>query len=111
MAFESFAQCLLSPFRGVMHTLRHESAEAGRQHRTDPCPGAQRLGQLSEARRQASRVDQQYRLYPDGVDESMITAAQVEAAMRRSQEPSAGEKDDTLPPFYIELGPEEEELA
>jgi hypothetical protein len=62
-----------------------------------------------QARRQAVRVDQQYRLYPDSVDESMITAARVEATMRRSQEPSAREKDETLPPFYIELGPEEEE--
>ena len=28
MAFESFAQRLLNPFRGAMHTLRYESAEA-----------------------------------------------------------------------------------
>lgn len=56
------------------------------------------------ARRQAFVVEQQFRLYPRILDEDSITAARVEAVLRRSQIPTAN-PDDTLSTFYIELNP------
>jgi len=61
MAFESYAQRLLNPFRGAMHTLRYESAEAVTVDGVHwdiyvantaviPASGRARLGQISEIR-------------------------------------------------------------
>ncbi|MCK7496205.1 MAG: hypothetical protein MZW92_38690 [Comamonadaceae bacterium] len=55
-----------------------------------------------EARRQAALVEHQFRLYPYTIDGDAITAARVEAMLRRSTQPPAAE-DDALPTFYIEL--------
>jgi hypothetical protein len=61
MAFESYAQRLLNPFRGAMHTLRYESAEAVTVDGVHwdlyvtnsaalPASGRARHGQISEIR-------------------------------------------------------------
>ena len=57
------------------------------------------------AREQATLVHDQYRLYPETVDETAIKASLVESIMRRSQPAQASEKDNTLPTYYIELNP------
>jgi hypothetical protein len=57
-----------------------------------------------QARRRPFVVEQQFRLYPEIIDDSPILAARVEAALRRSQSPPE-QKDDTLSTFYIELNP------
>lgn len=55
-------------------------------------------------RRQAAIVEKQYRLYPMTIREDLITAARVEAVLRRSaQHPAL--TDDALSVFYIELNP------
>jgi len=61
-----------------------------------------------QARRQATLVDQQHRLYPASVDATFIPAARVEAVLRRSQQPPAQKQDDALAPFYIELNQDSE---
>jgi hypothetical protein len=61
-----------------------------------------------QARRQALRVDQQYRLYPASVDANFIPAARVEAVLRRSQQPLEHQPDEFLAPFYIELNQDNE---
>jgi hypothetical protein len=56
------------------------------------------------ARRQAAIVEKQYRLYPVTIRQDLITAARVEAVLRRSaQHPVLA--DDALSVFYIELNP------
>lgn len=56
------------------------------------------------ARRQAAIVEKQYRLYPVMIREDLITAARVEAVLRRSaQHPAAA--DEAMSVFYIELNP------
>lgn len=56
------------------------------------------------ARRQAAIVEKQYRLYPVTISEDLITAARVEAVLRRSaQHPVTS--DDAMSVFYIELNP------
>jgi hypothetical protein len=57
-----------------------------------------------QVRRQALVVESQYRLYPETVDADLIQAARVEAMLRRTV-PARREIDDSLPAFYIELGP------
>lgn len=57
-----------------------------------------------QARRQPFVVEQQFRLYPQIIDDSPILAARVEAALRRSQSPPE-QQDDALSTFYIELNP------
>lgn len=57
-----------------------------------------------QVRRQPLLVDSQFRLYPEMVDADVITAARVEAALRRSAQPLPA-ADDSLPTFYIELNP------
>jgi hypothetical protein len=57
-----------------------------------------------ELRRQVLLVDSQFRLYPEIIDADVITAARVEAALRRSAQPLPA-ADDSLPTFYIELTP------
>jgi hypothetical protein len=57
-----------------------------------------------QVRRQPLLVDSQFRLYPEMIDADAITAARVEAALRRSAQPLP-ETDDSLPRFYIELNP------
>jgi hypothetical protein len=57
-----------------------------------------------QARCQPFVVEQQFRLYPQIIDDSQILAARVEAELRRSQ--SAPERqEDALSTFYIELNP------
>jgi hypothetical protein len=47
-------------------------------------------------------VEHHFRLYPQILDDEIITAARVEAALRRSaQAPTA--EDEVIPAFYIEL--------
>jgi len=55
-------------------------------------------------RRQAAIVERQYRLYPVTIREELITAARVEAVLRRSTQHPA-QPDDPLSVFYIELNP------
>ncbi len=55
-----------------------------------------------EARRQALQVEHQFRLYPQILDDETITAARVEAALRRSTQAPVAE-DEVMPAFYIEL--------
>jgi hypothetical protein len=57
-----------------------------------------------QARRQAPVVEHQYRLYPEMIDADAITAARVEARLRRDPAP-ARPAEDSLPAFYIELCP------
>jgi hypothetical protein len=57
-----------------------------------------------QARCQPFVVEQQFRLYPEIIDDTPIVAARVEAALRRSQSPPA-QQDDALSTFYIELNP------
>jgi len=57
-----------------------------------------------QARQQPFVVEQQFRLYPQIIDDSPILAARVEAALRRSQSPPE-QQDDALSTFYIELNP------
>ncbi len=54
------------------------------------------------ARQQALVVDEQYRLCPDVIDNTMINAARVEAMMRRSL-PESDHTDEVMSTFYIEL--------
>ena len=57
------------------------------------------------ARVQATKVAEQYHLYPDIMDQSVIDAARIEARLRNTV---AEKKDDgvILSPFYLELDPE-----
>jgi hypothetical protein len=55
-----------------------------------------------EARRQALQVEGQFRLYPQILDDEIIAAARVEAALRRSSQAPVAE-DEVMPAFYIEL--------
>lgn len=57
------------------------------------------------AREQATMVHDQYRLYPETVDETAIKASIVESIMRRSQPSQENAKENTLPTYYIELNP------
>lgn len=57
-----------------------------------------------QARCQPFVVEQQFRLYPQIIDDTPILAARVEAALRRSQS-APDQQDDTLSTFYIELNP------
>ncbi len=61
-----------------------------------------------QARRTALEVEQQHRLYPASIDETFIPAARVEAMLRRKQQLPVQTQDETLPPFYIELNPDNE---
>ena len=64
-----------------------------------------RKGLEHRAREQATKVHDQYRLYPETVDETAIKASLVESILRRSQPSNENEKDNTLPTYYIELNP------
>ena len=55
-----------------------------------------------EARRQALQVEHHFRLYPQILDDETVTAARVEAALRRSTQAPVAE-DEVMPAFYIEL--------
>jgi len=57
-----------------------------------------------QARRQAQVVENQFRLYPELIDADTITAARVEARLRRDSSP-VPMADDCLPAFYIEISP------
>ena len=57
-----------------------------------------------QARCQPFVVEQQFRLYPEIIDDTPILAARVEAALRRSQS-APDQQDDALSTFYIELNP------
>jgi hypothetical protein len=70
-----------------------------------PCLDHERRRALErQVRCQSLLVDGQFRLYPEIIDADVITAARVEAALRRSAQPLP-EADDSLPTFYIELNP------
>ena len=57
----------------------------------------------TRARTQALVVEEQFRLYPEIVDQGMIEAARVEAAMRKTQATHEPEKiDNRQATFYIE---------
>jgi hypothetical protein len=56
------------------------------------------------ARKQALVVDQQYLLYPEVVDESVIRTARVEAKLRKTGMRTA-RQDEVMSTFYIELNP------
>ena len=57
-----------------------------------------------KARQQALVVANQYKLYPDIIDQESINCARVEARMRNST-PSEEPQDKTMSTFYIELNP------
>ena len=56
-----------------------------------------------EARRQVLLVENHFRLYPQTLDADVITAARVQAVLRRSSQ-KPPDDDQVLPAFYIELG-------
>ena len=57
------------------------------------------------ARKQALIVQQQYKLYPEIIDESAINTARVEAILRRNEIQPEEEEDKILSTFYLELYP------
>lgn len=57
-----------------------------------------------KARQQALNVADQYKLYPDIIDQGSINSARVEVRMRNSF-PSEEPQDKTMSTFYIELNP------
>ena len=50
-------------------------------------------------------VEQQYRLYPEIIDQSIINTARVEAMLRNSQVGPEEEEEKVLSTFYLELNP------
>lgn len=56
------------------------------------------------ARNQALIVEQQYRLYPEIIDNAAINTARVEAMFRNSQ-PEPEEEENVLSTWYLELNP------
>lgn len=58
----------------------------------------------SDARKQALIVEQQYRLYPEIIDNAAINSARVEAMLRHSQ-PEPEEEENILSTWYLELNP------
>ena len=56
--------------------------------------------------KQALIVEQQYKLYPEIIDQSAINTARVEAKFRNSQvNPEEEEEEKVLSTFYLELNP------
>lgn len=53
--------------------------------------------------RQAKRVAEQYRLYPEVVDGERLTAARVQAALDLPSGQRESSEPETLSPFYLEL--------
>jgi hypothetical protein len=58
----------------------------------------------SEACARPLLVAQQYRLYPEIIDVSVIRAARVEARLRKSR-PEDNDSESVMPTYYIELHP------
>jgi hypothetical protein len=54
------------------------------------------------ARSRTLAVEKHFRLYPEVVDSEALTAARVEAALRRNQQQEK-EQDETMATYYIEL--------
>ncbi len=59
-----------------------------------------RLERLAQS--QALHMEKQHRLYPQIIDRELLSAARVEAALRRNQ-PDQITSEDTLSTYYIEL--------
>lgn len=57
------------------------------------------------ARRQALIVEQQYRLYPEIIDNSTINTARVEALFRHNEVQAVEEEEKILSTFYLEMYP------
>lgn len=55
--------------------------------------------------KQALIVEQQYKLYPEIIDQSTINTARVEAKFRNSQVMPEEEEEKVLSTFYLELNP------
>jgi hypothetical protein len=51
------------------------------------------------------KLVQHYRLYPEIIDTAIIDAARVEVRLRETV-PEAGQQEQSLSPFYVELDPE-----
>ena len=66
---------------------------------------ATRLRFEQTARKQALIVEQQYKLYPEIIDEAVIKTARVEALLRKSQPSPEEEEEKVLSTFYLELNP------
>ena len=67
-------------------------------------PGMRRHFEQS-ALKQALIVEQQYRQYPEIIDQSKINTARVEAMFRNSQAESEEDEEKVLSTFYLELNP------
>ena len=57
------------------------------------------------AQSQPMKLVQHYRLYPEIIDTAIIDAARVEVRLRETV-PEAGQQEQSLSPFYVELDPE-----
>lgn len=122
-----YSQRTLNPFRGVMNIIELDNADAvttdcitWAQDSIDQlisdylewqAPWLLLLSNLSReqrtelevvARQRAIEMASQYRLYPEMIDASQLTAARVEAQLRAAQSEKTENESSPLAVFYIE---------